>query len=234
MGLLGSLKMRKVPSSILSSRSKKAWIMPQQLSSFKLIWFAKSFGLKLCVPMIACLLLSLWWVLATYPSLRTSTPPKTACAVHLESLLELFLSSVARTAPLWFSIFCLQSTPVILGSNSLRALKLASTVWPLLSITPSTSHLTTTSYLSPRGQLLYTWPLVEGWFSGAKGLLLPMSYVAPSCVLRTCMGNTVLIIVASLQSLKWPLMLSLSGAMGSGEVSLTVVSSITPPVRLSR
>lgn len=40
-----------------------------------------------------------------------STPDTSAAAVHLASLLALFFSSVAKTAPRWVSSLCLQSTP---------------------------------------------------------------------------------------------------------------------------
>ena len=58
------------------------------------------------------------WARATYPSLMVSTPATSAVAVHLASLLALFFSSVASTAPRWFSIFCRQSTPVSLQTQS--------------------------------------------------------------------------------------------------------------------
>ena len=45
-------------------------------------------------------------------------PATSAVAVHLASLLALFFSSVASTAPRWFSIFCRQSTPVSLHTQS--------------------------------------------------------------------------------------------------------------------
>ena len=51
-----------------------------------------------------------------------STPDTKAAAVHLASLLALFFSSVASTAPRCVSSLCLQSTPAE-GESNLSSLK---------------------------------------------------------------------------------------------------------------
>jgi len=47
------------------------------------------------------------------------------------------------TAPRWFSIFCRQSTPVILESNSFREFTVSKISWPFTSATLWSSHLAT-------------------------------------------------------------------------------------------
>ena len=69
----------------------------------------------------------------TNPIFRLSEPASNACAVNFASLLLLFFSSVARTAARWVSSFCLQSTPLSLGSNSLRALMVRNETFPSFS-----------------------------------------------------------------------------------------------------
>ena len=58
---------------------------------------ANSRGLYTPVPMMTCLSPCLGLERETYPSLMRSAPASIACSVHLASLFELFLSSVAST-----------------------------------------------------------------------------------------------------------------------------------------
>uniref|UniRef100_A0A6B0UJI1 Putative secreted protein n=1 Tax=Ixodes ricinus TaxID=34613 RepID=A0A6B0UJI1_IXORI len=99
--------------------------MPQALSMFRLIWSANSLGLNCCVPRMACFDESRTCRRLTYPNLIWSEPASRAWTVHLASLHELFLSSLASTAPRWVSSFWRQSMPPEKrGSHSFRAFTL--------------------------------------------------------------------------------------------------------------
>ena len=91
-------------------RSRMHLTTPQALSMFRLICWPNSTGLNFCVPRMTCLELSLTLYRVTYPNLRLSAPARILWTVHLASLQALFFSSLASTAPLWVSSFCLQST----------------------------------------------------------------------------------------------------------------------------
>ena len=77
----------------------------QAFERLRLMSGANSRGLYTPVPMMTCLSPCLGLERETYPSLMRSAPASIACSVHLASLFELFLSSVASTWAMAMAFF---------------------------------------------------------------------------------------------------------------------------------
>merc|ERR1719370_1446496 len=157
IGLLGSFTIRYFPSFWAITRSRTHLTIPQALSMLRLICWPNSIGLNFCVPRMTCLELSLTLYLVTYPNLRLSAPARMLCTVHLANLQALFFNSLASTAPLWVSSFCLQSTPPLcLESHSFRAFKFTNCVSLFdPTCTASSSHLQISTKSFPKFHLRY-------------------------------------------------------------------------------
>mmetsp|Transcript_9429 Transcript_9429/g.35123 ORF Transcript_9429/g.35123 Transcript_9429/m.35123 type:complete len:309 (+) Transcript_9429:86-1012(+) len=235
VGLFGSFTSRYFPSGSFSVASATALNTPHMFVSVRLICCAKSFGLYDCVFRMTCSFCDLGCDLDTNPSLRISAPERSAQQVHLASLLALFLSSVAMTAPLWVSILDRQSIPVTLLSNSVSALIESNTVCPFSCCTPFSSHRTTSVIWSESVHFRYRYPTFTEPASPAveSGSGLP-NFLGCSLASRTCCENAKFAAVDSLDKLGTPLMLSFSSVIASCAVSLTVSKSKVPSSLLSK
>mmetsp|Transcript_5711 Transcript_5711/g.18056 ORF Transcript_5711/g.18056 Transcript_5711/m.18056 type:complete len:235 (-) Transcript_5711:509-1213(-) len=181
----------------------------------------------------------------------TSAPAKMDWAVQRASLQLLFLSSVARTAPRCWSIFCRQSTPPeSRESHSLRAYAVMCWV-PLCFSTRPWSSVLATIVVSPSLNLRYRYATAAGrdfWVSSLTEEASPAPpnglgssiFLGGTSVRRICCEKFWLIIVASIDNFSGELMSnfgswsSWGSCGGSCDVSDTVKKSKAAVSRLSK